>query len=163
MEQGQKHILMDDDNSLREVWFYIEKDHDGYPESRTWEGLWTRKTNEGLEVLSVPFYLKNVCRGDIVQAVENQFLQFSEVRSRGGHNTYRLLLEDSLKDTASDVANELLAKGLVVEINETGILIAVDVPPTVNQQEIDGYLLNGKASGRWQLQDGYLNNVIMGE
>jgi hypothetical protein len=111
------------------------------------------------EVLSVPFYLKNVSRGDLVGASRGEFLRFNLVRDRGGHNTYRLLIENSGVDAVKVALVELKSKGLVVELNETGILIAVDVPPSVDQQEIHNYLLSEKEAGRWQVQDGYLSNI----
>jgi hypothetical protein len=159
MQEKQEHIQTTTDDDLQEVWFVIEKDEDGYPESRSWEGLWGRPVDGAFEVLSVPFYLKNVSRGDLVGASRGEFLRFTDVRNRGGHNTYRLLIENSGVDAAKIALVELKSKGLVVELNETGILIAVDVPPAVDQQEIDNYLLSEKEAGRWQVQDGYLSNI----
>lgn len=159
MEEKQNHIQNAADHDLQEVWFFIEKDNDGYPESRTWEGLWARPINGAFELLSVPFYLKNVSRGDVVGATQADFLRFVDVRNRGGHNTYRLLMETSDVSDVNAALAELKSKGLVVELNETGILIAVDVPPSVNQHEIDAYLLSEKEAGRWQIQDGYLSNI----
>jgi hypothetical protein len=43
--------------------------------------------------------------------------------------------------------------------NEAGILLAVDVPPTVAQQDIDAYLTLNETAGRWQVQDGYLSSI----
>ena len=159
MQEKQDHIRTMSDSDLQEVWFFIEKDEDGYPESRTWEGLWTRPNDGAFEILNVPFYLKNVSRGDAVDASQEAFLKFTGVRNRGGHNTYRLLMENSSEDEVNAALVELRSKGLVVELNEAGILIAVDVPPSVDQQEIDNYLLSEKESGRWQVQDGYLHNI----
>ena len=159
MQEKQNHIRAVQDADLQEVWFFIEKVEDGYPESRTWEGLWTRPVGGGFEILNVPFYLKNVSRGDAINAIQEAFLRFTDVRNRGGHNTYRLLMEDSSEDEVSATLKELRSKGLTVELNETGILIAVDVPPSVDQREIDAYLLSEKEAGRWQLQDGYLHNI----
>jgi len=159
MQEKQDHIRTMPDSDLQEVWFFIEKDEDGYPESRTWEGLWTRPNDGAFEILNVPFYLKNVSRGDAVDASQEAFLKFTGVRKRGGHNTYRLLMENSSEDEVNAALVELRSKGLVVELNEAGILIAVDVPPSVDQQEIDAYLLSEKEAGRWQVQDGYLHNI----
>lgn len=159
MQEKQDHIQTTSDGDLEEVWFFIEKDEDGYPESRTWEGMWTRRINGNFEILSVPFYLKTVSRGDTVSASQDAFLKFTGVRDRGGHNTYRLLMESCSEDEVKAALVELRSKGLVVELNEAGILIAVDVPPSLDQQEIDAYLLSEKEAGRWQVQDGYLHTV----
>jgi hypothetical protein len=48
---------------------------------------------------------------------------------------------------------ELISKGLAIE-REHSDFFAVDVPPTVDQQVIDQYLLTESESGRWEMQDG---------
>jgi len=159
MEQGQKHGLPESEGELVEVWFPIEKDADGYPESKSWEGMLSRVTSRGFLLESVPFYLKNVSRGDVVAAEEGDFLRFSHVVERGGHNTYRLLMDEASESEVESARYELNSKGLKVEKNEAGILLAVDVPPSVAQQDIDAYLISNKAAGRWQMQDGYLSTV----
>lgn len=160
MEKRQRHAQSDTrQGTLKEVWFPIEKDVDGYPKSRSWEGLWARVTGEGYEILSISFYLKNISRGDFVFVAEGDFLCFTKVAKRGGHNTYRLLMQEATPQQVKDAISELQSRGLTVELNETGILIAVDVPPSVPQQEIDAYLISSKEAGRWQMQDGYLSSV----
>jgi hypothetical protein len=159
MEQGQNHDTPKPETDLVEIWFWIEKDADGYPESKSWEGMWSRVTSQGFLVESVPFYLKNVSRGDLVAAEEGVFQRFSHVIERGGHNTYRLLMDGASEDEAERAISELEARGLTVEKNEAGILLAVDVPPTVAQQEIDADLMSNTTAGRWQMQDGYLSSI----
>jgi Domain of unknown function (DUF4265) len=142
-----------------EVWFPIEKDAEGFPKSRDWEGLWSTPVNDGFVVENVPFYLKNVSKGDLIAAEARDFLQFTEVLAHKGHNTYRLLMLEASENKVDEVISELEALGLTTELNETGTLLAVDVPPSVNQQQVDVYLLAGKEAGRWSMQDGYLNNI----
>jgi hypothetical protein len=159
MEQKQSHGLPEPEGDLVEVWFWIEKDADGYPDSRSWEGMLSRSTCRGFVLESVPFYLKNVSRGDVVEADAGEFLKFSRVLERGGHNTYRLLMDDAPEHEVERARTELESRGLAVEKHESGILLAVDVPPSAPQQDIDAYLVANKASGRWQIQDGYLSSI----
>jgi Domain of unknown function (DUF4265) len=147
-----------------EIWFPIKKDEDGYPESKDWEQLLGRPTEivDQFRLESVPFYLKNVSRGDLVKArtVEVQggeIFEFDGVAERGGHNTYRLLLRKASSDPESTI-QELIRRGLAVE-EEHGKLLAVDVPPSVDQHAIDQYLIDESNLGRWEMQDGYLNNI----
>src|SRR5436190_24182275 len=81
-----------------EIWFRIAKDEDGYPESKNWEQLLARpvlERDDYFQIESIPFYLKNVSRADIVRAdivedkeiQEGEIFQFGEVIDRGGHNT----------------------------------------------------------------------------
>lgn len=152
-----------------EIWFRISKDQQGYPESKSWEQLLGRPIldrDDYFQVESVPFFLKNVSRGDIVKAnvVENKEIQegelfeFASVVDRGGHNTYRLLLKTKRDNDPDFTTKELLKKGLAVE-EQGGDFLAVDVPPDVDQKAIDDYLLSESQSGRWEMQDGYLHSI----
>jgi uncharacterized protein DUF4265 len=143
-----------------EVWFPVEPDHDGYPKNVRWEQLLGRPIAEDVNVFrldSVPYYLRDVSLGDVVRAgvradceISNAYV-FETVVERGGHNTYRLLLK-ALRDGDPDATvDELVERGLAVEI-QYGDFIAVDVPPTVDQEAIDDYLVGESDAGRWALQ-----------
>ena len=153
-----------------EVWFRIAKDDDSYPESKNWEQLLARpilERDDYFQLESIPFYLKNVSRGDIVRAdvvedkeiQEGEFFLFQEVVDRRGHNTYRLLLRKKRANDPEFTTDELLKKGLAVE-EQYGDFFAVDVPPSVDQKAIDDYLRAERRAGRWEMQDGYLGSVI---
>jgi Domain of unknown function (DUF4265) len=159
MSDRQNHANDAPKEDWVEVWFMIEKDADGYPESKSWEGLWSSPENRGFKVQSVPFYLKNVSRGDVVLAEQDGFLRFTQMVKHNGHNTYRLLMHEASLKQVKETMSALESRGLTVELNEAGILIAVDVPPSVPQQEIDSYLISNKEEGRWEMQDGYLNSI----
>src|SRR5258708_1121392 len=142
-----------------EIWFRIEKDGKGYSEKKSWEGLWgAPESREVYRIESVPFYLKNVSRGDKVSVRKRDFVEFNEVVGRGGHSTYRLLLREKDQTCCEVATRELESMGLFVE-EEHGFFLAVDVPPEVDQTMIDEYLCNQSDSGRWEMQDGYLANV----
>jgi hypothetical protein len=150
---------------LVEIWFRIEKDKDGYPESKTWEQLLARPTQQvdQFRLESVPFYLKNVSRGDLVKAKivnndQGEIFEFDSVVSHEGHNTYRLLLKEKRPDDPDFTVNELIKIGLAVE-EQHGNFLAVDVPTTVDQTAVDDYLVAESESGRWEMQDGYLHSI----
>jgi uncharacterized protein DUF4265 len=152
-----------------EIWFRITKDQHGYPKSKTFEQLLARpvlERDDYFQIESVPFYLKTVSRGDLVKAnvVENREIQdgeifeFDHVVDRGCHNTYRLLLRKKHPNDPTFTAQELLEKGLIVE-EQYGEFFALDVPPDVDQHEIDDYLISECEAGRWEMQDGYLHTI----
>lgn len=152
-----------------EIWFHITKSKSGYPKSKTWEQLLARpllQRDDYFQIESIPFFLKNVSRGDIVRAKvtknkeiqDGEIFQFDRVVDRGGHNTYRLLLRKKNLNDPVQTTNELLKKGLAVE-EQYGDFFAVDVPPEVDQQMVDDYLLRECKTGRWEMQDGYLNTI----
>jgi hypothetical protein len=159
MNEKQTHEGIAPADGLVEVLFPTEKDAEGYPETRSWEGMLSRRSTEGFVLDNVPFYLKDVSRGDTVAAVEDDFLRFSHVIARGGHNTYRLLMSDVPDSDIRRAIADLEKLGLAVERSENKFLLAVDVPPSINQQEIDDYLVEGQELGRWQMQDGFLSSI----
>lgn len=151
-----------------EVWFPIEKDKDGYPKSKNWEQLLARpliESEDYFEIESVPFFLKNVSRGDVVQArvvrnpevSDQEVFRFERIVDRGGHNTYRLLLRKKLNGDPQETVAELVRRGLAVE--EDGDLLAVDVPPSLDQKAVDEYLVAETQAGRWEMQDGCLQSI----
>jgi hypothetical protein len=159
------HEAKNNRNYLVEVWFPIEKDEDGYPESKNWEQLLARPTEkiEQFMLESIPFYLKNVSRGDVVSAKtvkgeSGDFFQFDEVVTPNGHNTYRLLLRKKHPNDPGFTVNELVKRGLAVE-EQQGDFLAVDAPPSVDQQLIDQYLVGESEAGRWEMQDGCLRTI----
>jgi hypothetical protein len=141
---------------LDEVWFHIEKDADGYHEDRTSEAVLAERIDGGYMIASVPFYLNNVSVGDTVEVSEGKTLAFERVVARGGHNTYRLLIHADSGQKIDETVVELLDLGLTVE-PVTGKLVAVDVPPSVDQKKIGSYLVKESEDGRWKMQEGCLN------
>jgi hypothetical protein len=141
---------------LDEVWFRLERDAGGYQQDRTSESVLAERVDNGYVIASVPFYLKNVSVGDIVEVSEGKLLAFKRVLARGGHNTYRLLIHTDSVQRIDETVVELLDLGLTVEpVN--GRLIAIDVPPSVDQREIDSFLLKESEDGRWEMQEGCLS------
>jgi hypothetical protein len=152
-----------------EIWFPVEKDSHGYPQSVKWEQLLARPVldrDDYFRIDSIPFYLKSVSRGDIVRANarvnveidEKEVFIFEEIIDRGKHNTYRLLLRRRHPDDPAFTTKELTAKGLEIE-TQSDDFFAVDVPPSIDQKAIDDFLVVESDAGRWEMQDGYLHTI----
>jgi hypothetical protein len=142
---------------IAEVWFPIQKDEDGYPKSRDSEGLRCEITDErsGIaEVQSVPFYLKEVAYGDTIRIKNNPagYREFDSVERRGGCSVYRLLLHDISR--LDEVQEKLLDFGVFLERDDS--LIAIAAPPDVDSDALVSYIIEGKQSGLWGSQDGYI-------
>src|ERR1700730_5281999 len=86
-----------------EVWFRLSKDAQGYPATKDWEQLLAEplaQAEDCFRIESVPFFLKDVARGDVVRAKtviipdvsDKEVFEFERLIEKGGHNTYRLLL-----------------------------------------------------------------------
>ncbi len=145
-----------DGNLVVEVWFNIRKDRDGFPKSRSREALLCKPENPECSICriaSVPFYLKEVSYGDQIATTTKELgvLEFDRVLARGGYSTCRILLHNS--SSKQQVVGTLLEMDAVVEIEDD--LIAVGIPHT-NADEIYDYIVQGKDSGMWGAQDGYL-------
>jgi len=152
-----------------EIWFRITKDESGYPASKEWEQLLAAPVVERpdwFRIASVPFYLRDVSLGDLVQTKtvrhlelgKEEVFEFEKIIERGGHNTYRLLLRKKNENDPEFTTAELIGKGLAIEERD-GDFFAVDVPPSLNQQMIDSFLVAEANAGRWEMQDGYLHSV----
>jgi len=140
------------ENHVVEVWFHIEKDEDGYPESKDWEALLCSclVSSDQFQVKSIPFYVKGIAVADTVSATEAEegYYKFDRIVSRGGHATYRLFVEKS----AESVEQELEGLGCDVEKTAKGKLLAVDVP-TDRKDQVRDYLFEGRRLGRWEIQE----------
>lgn len=148
---------MDEASMIAEVWFPIKKDSDGYPKSRDSEGLRCEITDERSEVAeiqSVPFYLKEVAYGDIIRIKRNSagYREFDRVERRSGCSVYRLFLHDM--DRLNEVQDKLLDFGVYLERDDQ--LIAIAAPPDVDLDALVDYIIEGKRSGLWGSQDGYI-------
>ncbi len=140
-----------------EVRFDIEKDAEGYPPSRDAEVLLCKPLNPECSVCavaSIPFYLRNVAYGDTISTRDNPlgYLEFKEVVQRSGYSVYRILLHDSTKK--DELIHRLL--DLDVLLGQDGNLIAIAVPPSADTDAIVDYILDGKRSGFWGAQDGFV-------
>jgi hypothetical protein len=142
-----------------EVWFPIEKDAEGYPTSRDFEGLRCEPLNSNsvsCTIVSVPFYLRNVAYGDTITTRQNPsgYVEFDKVIARSGHSVYRILLYDpSIKD---EWIRRFLDFGVLLE--HDGNLIAIAVPPASDADALVSVILDGKNKGLWGAQDGYISD-----
>jgi Domain of unknown function (DUF4265) len=97
-----------------EIWFPIEKDSDGYPQSQDWEQLWSWPTEGGYRIDNIPFFADGIACGDVVSAVKTDkgLYYFDAVVARGGNSTHRLWLADELTGKSEDVLRNLRKFGV---------------------------------------------------
>ncbi|MCO1582734.1 DUF4265 domain-containing protein [Crossiella sp. SN42] len=105
----------------------------------TTERLWAEKTSVKMEVAvrNTPFYVKGIALGDVVRVRgdhERRELVFQEIVSESGHSTVRAIIKE---DGAADlVSAALLGFNCSWEIDTTGYLWAIDVPPHVDYKSM---------------------------
>ncbi|MGO4361688.1 MULTISPECIES: DUF4265 domain-containing protein [unclassified Terrabacter] len=120
------------------------------------ERLWTEKTPVRMEsrVCNVPFYVKGIALGDIVRVRadnERRELVFEEFVAPSGHSTVRLIILDK---TELDRIGSLLKKfECAWEVDGSGILWAIDVPPAVAYDTLLIALMQLKEAGKIEIEE----------
>ena len=144
---------------LYKVAFDLPEETAAWADAST-ERLWTRKTSMQMEVQvqNIPFYVKGIAFGDIVRVRpdhERRELVFDEFVSESGHSTVRVII----KDDGAGVAVEAILRGYNCswEIDSTGYLWAIDVPPHADYAaSIRGALLRVAKDGRIGIEESAL-------
>ncbi len=126
------------------------------------ERLWTGKTSVQMEVQvrNTPFYVKGIAFGDIVRVRadhERREFVFDGFVSEAGHSTVRVIIKD---DDATDVIDDMLRSfDCSWEIDTTGYLWAIDVPPHVDYASMRVALLGVADEGKIGVEEGALSRA----
>ncbi len=129
----------------------LEQEDDDYPPV-DYEELWTTPLGEGLyRIENIPFFARGIARGDIVSAVEEDgSLMFGEVVEQSGHSTIRLIIYNEYAVPA--IIERFLNQGCEAETTFAK-LVALDVPPEVNLEDIREKLDLGFTQGQWDYEE----------
>ena len=148
--------------ALKKILFELSEDWHGSGAETLWaeeiEGKQFRLDN-------TPFYVKNVSCGDVVTATEkNGFLVLKEVVKRGGHSTYRIIIDHS--KTPFEKFKECWGRfsqfgctyegGPEFKSNDCVLkLYAIDLHPEANIDEVYAELEKGESNGLWEFEEGH--------
>lgn len=130
------------------------------------ERLWTGKTavRMEVEVRNTPFYVKGIAFGDVVRVRpdhDRKELVFDDFVSESGHSTVRVIIKaEDVRDTVEDLLNGF---GCSWEIDTTGLLWAIDVPPNVDYDSMKAGLLRIAGEGGIGIEEAALARVHRGE
>lgn len=135
-------------------------------EANSWHGfaterLWAERVGPGVyRILNVPFFAKDVSHEDIVSArVEGSALVFAAIVTRGGHSTYRVLIENGPHNPRFKLRWRALEElGCTYEF--TARLVAVDVPPSTHVHDVYKLLAAGEADGDWEFEEGHCGHAV---
>jgi hypothetical protein len=146
-------MMTDNLQDAIEIWFPIEKDADGFPQSQDWEQLWAWPAKGGYRIDNIPFFVDAISCGDIVSVVKGNdgLFRFEAVVARGGNSTHRLWLADEFAEKSGQILSDLRSLGCGAEVT-LGRLIAVDVSPCL-EERLREFLLLGRQRGYWELQE----------
>ncbi|MFG3117514.1 DUF4265 domain-containing protein [Streptomyces sp. NPDC048197] len=143
---------------LYKVAFDLPDDTADWAQAST-ERLWTGKTSVQMEVQirNTPFYVKGISFGDIVRVRadhERREFVFEEFVSEAGHSTVRIIVKD---DDARDMVDTMLRSfECSWEIDTTGSLWAIDVPPHVDYASMRYALLRVANEGKIGIEEAAL-------
>jgi len=126
------------------------------------ERFWTGKTSVQMEVQvrNTSFYVKRIAFGDIVRVRpdhERREFVFEEFVSEAGHSTVRIVIKD--EDARDTVEAMLHSFDCSWEIDATGQVWAIDVPPHVDYSSMRAALLGVADKGKIEIEEGALARV----
>jgi hypothetical protein len=113
-------------------------------------------------VQNVPFYAYGVSYDDVVIAKPDQEgrLIVEGVPERGGHSTYRVILDAETKDEEFEAAwQRLESLGSTYE-RATNRLIAIDVPPETDIHEAYGALESEEKKNVWGFEEAHCGHPL---
>lgn len=119
------------------------------------ESIWSTKLKNGYKIDNIPFYVKGFALGDVVSVQEKEGeLYVVDLIEESGHSTIRILFNDinDIQQTRAELTN----LGCESEISDNTVLISVDIPPTVQYEQIKKYLETGESADKWGYQEACL-------
>jgi hypothetical protein len=146
---------------LVKIRFELEPDDDGWPPVGG-ESLWAFDLGQDRYRLdNTPWFVRGVACYDVVEAVApnaDSVPVVSRVVEHSGHLTVRVLpLDDHGVDVLATLIEEFNALGVDCEGDQHHGLLALDIPPSTLLAPIKEYLDSGEANGRWEYEEGLVN------
>ena len=132
----------------------LEQDEDGYPPFDSEELEVELRHDGACTVVGVPVFTNGIAVDDIVSVIQTEDDDrwwVTSVMLASGHGTVRVVPHG--ETTFDEIVTELGALGCVAHGTDFGV-VAVDVPPEVDADALDGVLMGGRASGRWEFDVG---------
>jgi hypothetical protein len=121
---------------LQKILFALEIEDEWPPVST--EGVWCEAKGNGYRLVNAPFFIKGLAYGDVFEAtidpVNEHVFEF-KVIEESGHSLVWVLNNSNLDITS--FKNSLLALGCNIEGFEQFRMYSIDVPPSVDTNEIN--------------------------
>jgi len=116
------------------------------------ESAWAIKVDNGYQLDNILFYAKNFAWQDVVSVEERDgALYVTGLVQENGHSTVRVLLSNA--ESRPRLIEELETMGCSSEGSNLEVLIAVDIPPTVDYSVVRAYLEKGLSEEKWEYQE----------
>lgn len=154
--RGDGWVGVGEPEQLFKVIFDLPKRSPTWPPYAT-EGLWAERVGvDTVRLRNVPFYARGVAFRDTVRVrvdLEREKLVFVERVAESGYSTVRLIVDDAAVAVVEAVLD---AADCWWEIDNTGLLWAVGVPPEVDYAALRQELLRLRVEAGIDLEEGVL-------
>lgn len=115
----------------------------------------TVRVENGYRVTTIPFFAKHLALDDIISVENDEGVHyFEDILVKSGHSVIRVIF------TSEQLLNEATAAlkhlGAIAFRYANSILVAFDVPATVNYLPIQEYLTEGQAENKWEYEEACL-------
>ncbi|MGM9508804.1 DUF4265 domain-containing protein [Larkinella sp. GY13] len=108
-------------------------------EGTSLESVWATPVGENYRIENIPFFATSIAFGDIVSAKEEDGeLLFGSLVEASGHSVVQIIIFDEKNVEA--VMQDLVNLGCTWEGSHLPTYLALDVPPRVDYQTVQGYL-----------------------
>jgi hypothetical protein len=160
-EDGVKLHACERDDLIR-VLFELAPDADdpNWPPS-TAETMWAEPVGVGRALLrNIPFFVVGVAYDDLVSlkrgdGADNGPLRVDRVVQHRGHSTYRVVLQSAADPAVFDIWWKRLEDLGCWYERANSVLVAIDMPQSVDVRKAYDILQQGEADGAWDFEEGF--------
>jgi Domain of unknown function (DUF4265) len=143
--------------------FELEPEEEDWPPVRT-ENVWARPVGgDEYELENIPWFVRGVAIGDRVRASRDDdgVLTFRDKIAWSGRYTIRVIptAEGSSREQIEEVVAAFQPLGAECEGGLPAFkIVALDIPPAARLSEIKTLLEQGEAEGRWEWEEGCVDD-----
>jgi hypothetical protein len=159
MSNSHNLLLLKADSLVKVVFELKPSDWHYY----TTESLWALpRGDDRYQIQNVPFHAYGVSYDDIVLAKANYKGQLivHAVSERGGHSTYRVILNPHTTEEEFERAWKKLASMGSTYERATDRLIAIDIPPETDIYEAYAALESGENENVWGFEEAHCGHPL---
>ena len=119
------------------------------------EMVGTVRSEDGFQVTTIPFFAKHLALNDIISVEDDEGVHyFEDILVKSGHSVIRVIFTS--EQILTDATSALEQLGAVAFRYADSILVAFDLPATVDYSPIQRYLAEGEALNKWEYEEACL-------
>ena len=160
---GQYALVANDDAGLVKVRFKLTRDEGGWPPVES-EGVWAEPLgDDAYRIDNTPWFVLGIAADDVVSALagsDGVLWATGKLRS-SGRLTIRVIprADGPMAGDLEAVLSAFRAFGVSGEGASQWSIVALDVAPDADLPAVKGLLIAGEADGRWDFEEGSIDNA----